>query len=54
VIEKAPKVIKEKADYSNIPEEIIQKEIEKRRASQKEQRNKKKAETMKRLTMNIA
>ena len=54
VIERAPKVIREKADYSNIPEEIIQKEIEKRRTSQKEQRSIKKAETMKRLSMNIA
>jgi uncharacterized C2H2 Zn-finger protein len=54
VIERAPKVIREKADYSNIPEEIIQKEIEKRRTSQKEQRGIKKAETMKRLSMNIA
>ena len=54
VIERAPKVIREKADYSNIPEEIIQKEIDKRRLSQKEQRGIKKAETMKRLTMIIA
>ena len=54
VIERAPKVIREKADYSNIPEEIIQKEIEKRRASQKEQKTVKRAETMKRLTSNIA
>jgi hypothetical protein len=54
VIERAPKVIKEKPDYSNIPEEIIEKEIERRRMSQKEQRSMKKVETMKRLTMNIA
>ena len=42
------------ADYSNIPEEIIQQEIEKRRVSQRELRIIKKEEIMKKLSMNIA
>ena len=67
VIKKDSKIIKEKkgvdiskkcspygADYSNIPEEIIQKEIEKRRVSQRELRIIKKEEIMKKLSMNIA
>ena len=67
IIKKDSKIIKEKkgtgiskkcspygADYSNIPEEIIQKEIEKRKVSQRELRIIKKQEIMKKLSMNIA
>ena len=54
IIEKEPRIIREKPDYNNIPEEIIQNEIRKRQTSQKEQRAIKKEQSMKQLTMNIA
>ena len=54
VIEKSPRIIKEPANYDNIPEEIIQRELQKRQISQKEQRINKRMENTKRLTMNIA
>ena len=47
IIEKEPRIIREKPDYNNIPEEIIQNEIRKRQTSQKEQRAIKKEQSMK-------
>ena len=41
-------------DYNNIPEEIILKEIRKRQVSQRENKQIKRQENMKKLTMNIA
>jgi hypothetical protein len=54
IIEKEPKIIKETPDYNNIPEEIILKEIRKRQVTQREHKQIKRQENMKKQTMNIA
>ena len=48
IIEKEPIIIKEEADYDNIPEEILQNEIRKRMSNAREHRALRQKETIKR------
>ena len=53
IIEKEPIIIKEEADYNNIPEEILQNEIRKIMSNAREHRVLRQKENMKRLAVNI-
>ena len=53
IIEKEPIIIKEEADYNNIPEEILQNEIRKRMSNAREYRVLRQKENIKRLAVNI-
>ena len=53
IIEKEPIIIKEEADYNNIPEEILQNEIRKIMSNAREHRALRQKENMKRLAVNI-
>ena len=53
IIEKEPIIIKEEADYNNIPEEILQNEIRKIMSNAREHRALRQTENMKRLAVNI-
>ena len=53
IIEKEPIIIKEEADYNNIPEEILQNEIRKRMSNAREHRALRQKENIRRLAVNI-
>ena len=51
--EKQPKIIKEKPNYDNIPEDVIQNEINKRMKSAKDVRQVRHQDNIKILSVNI-
>jgi len=53
IIEKRPRVVKQKPAYDNIPEELIQNEIKKIMAGAKEMRANRHQDNIKRLAVNI-